>query len=95
MALRQSRESELRIFIMARQLRAFSVQGIMRRVKAKGVPMMAYEPTPDDPTYFGSEVIHGLAGFKERCDLIVTNHWSDELADVAGKVYTRDLFRRD
>lgn len=75
--------------------RASSVQGIMKRVKAKGVRMVVYEPTLDAPDFFGSEVVRDLASFKERCDLVVANRWSDELSDIAGKVYTRDLFRRD
>ena len=75
--------------------RASSVQGVMKRVKAKGVPVLVYEPTLSDPEFFGSEVTHDLGSFKSRCDLIVANRWSPELADVAGTEYTRDLFRRD
>ena len=75
--------------------RASSVQGVMKRVKAKGVPVLVYEPTLSAPEFFGSEVTHDLESFKERAGVIVANRWSDELADVVGKVYTRDLFKRD
>ena len=75
--------------------RASSVQGIMKRVKAKGIPVLVYEPTLDAAEFFGSEVTHDLDDFKGRADIIVANRWSDDLSDVEGKVYTRDLFRRD
>ena len=75
--------------------RASSIQGIMKRVKAKGIPVVVYEPTLDAPEFFGSEVTHDLEAFKRRCDVIAANRWSGDLADVSGKVYTRDLFKRD
>lgn len=75
--------------------RASSIQGIMKRVKGKGVPVLVYEPTLDAPDFFGSVVTHDLETFKRECSIIVANRWSDELADVADMVYTRDLFKRD
>ena len=74
---------------------ASSIQGVMKRVKAKGVPVVVYEPTLDAPEFFGSEVTHDLEAFRAGCDVIVANRWSDELADVADKAYARDLFKRD
>ena len=75
--------------------RSSSVQGIMKRIKAKGVPVVVYEPALSDVEFYGSPVTHDLKNFKDSCDLIVANRWADELADVPDKVYTRDLFRRD
>ncbi len=65
----------------------------MKRVKAKGVPVVVNEPTPDTPEFFGPEVTHDLEAFKAGCNVIVANRLRDVLADVADKAFTRDLFR--
>lgn len=75
--------------------RASSIQGVMNGAKAKGVPVVVYKPTLDAPEFFGSEVTNDLGAFKAGFDVIVANRWSDELEDVADRVYTRDLFKRD
>lgn len=74
--------------------RVSSIQGVMKRVKARGVPVAVYEPALDAQAFFGSEVTHDLAKFKAECDAIVANRWGDDSSDVADKVYTRDLFKR-
>lgn len=67
----------------------------MKRVKAMGIPIADYGPTLDAPETLGSEVTHDPKAFKTGCEVIVVNRWSDDLANVADKVYTRDLFKRD
>ncbi|QAY63599.1 nucleotide sugar dehydrogenase [Xylanimonas allomyrinae] len=75
--------------------RASSIQGVMKRLKAKGIEVVVYEPTLEQEEFFRSEVIRDLEEFKARSDVIVANRRTESLADVAAKLYTRDIYGRD
>lgn len=75
--------------------RSSSIQGIMKRIKAVGIPVVVYEPNLEDEEFFNSEVIRDINEFKNRSDVIVANRYATDLIDVEEKIYTRDFFRRD
>ena len=75
--------------------RASAIQGVMKRIKAKGIDVVIYEPTLKEPLFFNSKVIQDINEFKNICDVIITNRLEESLNDVKNKIYTRDIFFRD
>lgn len=75
--------------------RASAIQGVMKRIKAKGIDVVIYEPTLKETLFFNSKVIEDINEFKNICDVIITNRLEESLNDVKNKIYTRDIFFRD